>query len=108
MTPIDPTKIRPGDKVTFHEATVICASHHRICVKWDDGKQGDIWLSAIATHTPKPREFKRGDFVTWGSGATVWEIEVVRGKMACVVLGDDGISLQPISNLRHADDGADR
>jgi hypothetical protein len=106
-TKIDPTKIRPGDKVTFHEAKVLTSGRAKVLVVWPNGNQEFVTFDGIATHTPVPREFKRGDPVTWGSGTTVWTIEVVRGDRACVVMGDY-ISLQPISDLRHADEGADQ
>ena len=104
-TPIDPTKIRPGDTVTFHEAEVLHVGPIALGIRWPSGERDGILRGGVASVKRKTREFQPGDRVTWGRGATIWTIEVIRSEMACLVLGHFGITLQPLLNLRHADEG---
>lgn len=41
-----------------------------------------LTAASIATYAPKPREFKPGDMVTWGSGGTVCELVAIRNGYA--------------------------
>lgn len=109
---IDVSKIRVGDEVTVRAKVVDRGTHFSPCHDYPGEPTIRImvgeWVgsSEIATHTPKPREFKPGDRVTWGKlqGTYVYEFIAQRGD--CAVAWNDtfGFSLQPTSDLRHADE----
>lgn len=107
---VDLSKIRIGDEVTVRcIVKEIAANDKDLVVVKPSNNPGkyftDMCISKdwIATHTPKPRPFKLGDRVTWGSGRAVYEFIAQRGGVAIVWSHDFGLSDPDISELRHAD-----
>lgn len=119
---IDVSKIRVGDEVTV-KATVTEVYPDSECpvtvsiksVSW----QICPLREDIATHTPKPREFKPGDRVTWtGNDMHRWKIIAIDGELAWSkwdgYAGDASPTphsphfgkraMHPIQCLRHADE----
>lgn len=61
--------------------------------------------SAIVTHTPKQREFKPGDMVTWEGGHAILEFVAERDGFAIMWSKEYEQSYrQPLSKIRHADE----
>lgn len=73
---IDPKAIKPGDEVTVRAKVteVLCRASGRFSIRvlpFDFAASGDqlIGVQYIATHTPAPREWKKGDLVRTASGS---------------------------------------
>jgi hypothetical protein len=98
---IDVSKIRVGDEVTVR-ATVreVADGTKPIRVSRDPW----VGVSDIATHTPKPREFKPGDRVTWGNGLLVYEFIAARNSKAVLWSDEYQWQIHDVSHLRHADE----
>lgn len=105
---VDVSKIKVGDEVTVRG--VVADTRHAdstapVAVSFS-GVCHSHWVnsSAIATHTPKPREFKPGDRVTWGSGYVIYELVAIRDGIAATWNKDYGWQPKTLSDLRHADE----
>ena len=55
----------------------------------------------VVSHTPKPREIKVGDLVTWGAGITDW-IFLAEDEGSAWVKRDGRCATVKIKKLRHA------
>ena len=106
---IDVSKIRVGDEVTVRAKVVGVyngpgiASHPVSVSIRSLSDDSSIVLSDIATHTPKPRDLKPGEYVTAGSNIK-WRIEHVSGPFAWIVDNRGCNQLEATVNLRHADE----
>jgi hypothetical protein len=100
---IDVSKIRVGDEVTVRGKITGCTANGvNVLIG-----PSPTWAHrhSIATHTPKPREFKPGDRVTWSAGrARVYEFIAQRGPTAILWSPEYGATDPSISSLRHADE----
>lgn len=102
---IDVSKIRVGDEVTVRgSVSEIDKTSIPFRVLMDSGRTAWFCADEITTHTPKPREFKTGDRVTWGNGAYNAEFVALRGDNAAVWESRYGWKALKISDLRHADE----
>lgn len=98
---VDVSKIKVGDEVTVR-ATVAamdygtCAPVRIIGGSW-------IYKDDILVHTPKPREFKPGDMVTWGAGVVAWELVATANGFAFLKVLNEA-TLMRVSEIRHVGD----
>jgi hypothetical protein len=101
---IDVSKIRVGDEGTVRVRFVDIRNGSFRVETLRFG--GSMWAFAsdLSTHTPKPREFKPGDRVTWGNGSRTYEFLAQRGGTAFLWSNAYGAALPNISELRHADE----
>lgn len=103
-------KYRAGDKVTVH-GVVVAMSLEGPLVEFKRQNYYHSSLSfgvpfeEVATHTPKPREFKPGDMVTWGRGATALEFIAERDGFAIMWHPTYKIvERERVAEIRHADE----
>jgi hypothetical protein len=100
--------IRVGDEITLKPMKVIdndgtdCMPIRATC---DGGSSNWYELEDIATHTPKPREFKAGDEVRYVKRPNVrYFVIATYGVSAWVRDRNDWTVQIPFAELRHADE----
>lgn len=102
---IDVSKIRIGDEGTIRVRIIEknVSGNFKVevlkygCCTW-------VFPSDIVTHTPKPREFKPGDRVTWDRGHVIFELIAIRKDNAAVWKEGYGWYIKSVSDLRHAEE----
>lgn len=97
------TKYRVGDEVTVRGVIKEIEYNPGFSLLVAIGS-AEVWLAkfGIATHTPKPREFKPGDMVTWGNGDATLEIVAIRDGYAIMWSKEYERSVcQPLPKIRH-------
>lgn len=108
---IDISKVKPGDKVTMKEGTVIAVRDlgavYPISIDFG-GDASSFSPNSIATHTPAPKPLVPGNRVKWGAGPAemIGEIKAIDGDDAWIKAGDYNYIIS-VANLRHADAPAD-
>jgi hypothetical protein len=87
---IDPKAIKPGDEVTVRGRVRYADGPENFGIEFDHvtARKATHYVhpSAIATHTPAPREWKKGDRAMWGGGKVT--IRAVDGADAWVCFSD--------------------
>lgn len=101
------TKYRVGDEVTLRGVIKRSECSHRIPLLVTIGNS-ELWFSEsdIVTHTPKQREFKPGDMVTWAAmSESVYTILAIDDDVAWLKNNPTGIRYSSlIEDIRHADE----
>lgn len=103
-------KFKAGDEVTVRAKILkVEIDSLAVGITSEDGEATHythgVPFSEIATHTPKPREFKPGDMVTWGIGTMPAEFIAERNGFAIMwVPRHRTVERKPISTLRYADE----
>lgn len=99
--------IRPRDTVTVEGVVAKIDGDIVTLVTGDSPNkwQFSIPVDYIASHTPKPREFKPGDMVTWGHGAVALEFIAVRDGYAIMwEKPTQTVWREVLSEIRHIDE----
>jgi plastocyanin len=100
---IDVSKIRVGDEVTVRGRVYDASGADWFYVSFGASSWAKVPADAIATHSPKPREFKPGDRVTFIDSQVAFDVVHAEGDQAWVK-NLNGSMLAPFTELRHADE----
>lgn len=105
---IDPANIAVGDDITVRGRVYHISPNGDVGVRFRDGASRCLMIpiGEIATHTPTPREFTRGDLVTWGLGGCDYEFVARYGDFAFVGRNANDVRHLPYSELRPAKENA--
>lgn len=97
---VDISKIKEGDEVTGRH-TVSHVNHGEVYVALAGGGYVKLPQERLISHTPKSREIKAGDKVTWGTGVYGYEVFAVCNELAWLPGANNSDMTKPLSDLRH-------